>query len=59
MSAFVRSPIVQTVMSPAADPGVVSSIQAFVEIDPEIISFHCVKKCCCQLQGKVCAQSTG
>ena len=53
-----------------ADPGVVSSIPArshtFVEIDHEIISMvillpsaESFKKGCCQLQAKVCAQSTG
>ena len=53
-----------------ADPGVVSSIPArshtFVEIDHEIISTVILlpsavsfKKGCCQLQAKVCAQSTG
>ena len=53
-----------------ADPGVASSIQArshtFMEIDHEIISRVILlpsavsfKKSCCQLQAKVCAQSTG
>ena len=53
-----------------ADPGVASSIPAryhtFVEIDHEIIStviLHpsadLLKKGCCQLQAKVCAQITG
>ena len=53
-----------------ADPGVASSIAArshtFVEIDYEIISTvillpstESFKKDCCQLQVKVCAQSTG
>ena len=53
-----------------ADPGVASSIPArshtFVEIDHEIISTVILlpstvslKKGCCQLQAKVCAQSTG
>ena len=53
-----------------ADPGVASSIPApshtFVEIDHEIISTvillpsaESFKKDCCQLQGKVCARSTG
>ena len=53
-----------------ADPGVASSIPAryhtFVEIDHEIISTVILlpstdlfKKCCCQLQTKVCAQITG
>ena len=53
-----------------ADPGVVSLIPArshtFVEIDHEIISTvillpsaELFKKGCCQLQAKVCAQSTG
>ena len=53
-----------------ADPGVASSILArfhtFMEIDPEIISTvillpsaESFKKGCCQLQAKVCAQSTG
>ena len=52
------------------DPGVASSIPArlhtFVEIDHEIISMvillpsaESLKKDCCQLQVKVCAQSTG
>ena len=54
----------------AADPGVASSIPArshtCVEIDHEIISMvillpsaESFKKGCCQLQGKVCARSTG
>ena len=53
-----------------ADPGVASSIPAwshtFMEIDHEIVSMviflpsaESFKKGCCQLQGKVCAQSTG
>ena len=53
-----------------ADPGVASSIPArshtFVEINHEIISTvillpssHSLKKGCCQLQAKVCAQITG
>ena len=53
-----------------ADPGVASSIPArshtFVEIDYEIISTvillpsaESIKNCCCQLQAKVCARSTG
>ena len=53
-----------------ADPGVASSILArshtFVEIDHEIVSTvillpstESFKKGCCQLQGKVFAQSTG
>ena len=53
-----------------ADPGVASSIPArshtFVEIDHEIVSTvillpsaESFKKGCCQLQAKVCAQSTG
>ena len=53
-----------------ADPEAVSSIQApshtFVEIDHDIISTVILlpyadsfKKGCCQLQAKVCAQSTG
>ena len=53
-----------------ADPGVASSIPArshtFVEIEHEIIStvillpsVESFKKDCCQLQAKVCAQSTG
>ena len=53
-----------------ADPGVVSLILAqphtFVEIDHDIISMvillpsaESFKKGCCQLQGKVCARSTG
>ena len=53
-----------------ADPGVVSLILArshtFVEIDHEIISTvillpsaQLFKKGCCQLQAKVCTQSTG
>ena len=53
-----------------ADPGVASSILArshtFMEIDHEIISTAILlpsaescKKECCQLQAKVCAQSTG
>ena len=53
-----------------ANPGVASSIPArshtFVEFDHEIISMvillpsaESFKKGCCQLKGKVCAQSTG
>ena len=53
-----------------ADPGVASSIlawsHAFADIDHEIISGVIVlpsaesfKQGCCQLQAKVCAQSTG
>ena len=53
-----------------ADPGVASSILArshnFEEIDQKIISMvillssaESFKKGCCQLQAKVCAQSTG
>ena len=53
-----------------ADPGVVSSIPAwsltFVENDHEIfstvillLSAESFKNGCCQLQAKVCAQSTG
>ena len=52
-----------------ADPGVARSIRhrshTFVEIDHEIISMVILlpsaefKKGCCQLQAKVCAQSTG
>ena len=53
-----------------ADQGVASLIPArshtFVEIDHEIISMvillpsaESFKKGCCQLQAKVCAQSTG
>ena len=53
-----------------ADPGVASSIPArchtLVEIDHEIISTVILlpsadsfKKCCCQLQEKVCALITG
>ena len=60
----------ETGASLTADPGVASSIPArshtFVEIDPEIISTvillpsaESFKKGCCQLQAKVCAQSTG
>ena len=59
-----------TDVSLTADPWVTSSIQAkshtFVEIDHEIItmvillpSADSFKKGCCQLQAKVCAQSTG
>ena len=50
-----------------AGPGVTSLIpvgfHTFVEIDDEIIStvilLPSFKKGCCQLQAKVCAQSTG
>ena len=59
-----------TDVSLTADPGVASLIPArshtFVEIDQEIISTvillpsaESFKKGCCQLQAKVCAQSTG
>ena len=54
----------------AAGPGVASSIPArshtFVEINHEIMftvillsSAESFKKCCCQLQAKVCARTTG
>ena len=57
-------------LNTSADPGVVSSIPAwsitFVKIDHEIISAvillpsaESFKKGFCQLQGKVCARSTG
>ena len=60
----------KTDTSLTADQGVASSILArshtFVEIDYEIISTvillpsaESFKKDCCQLQGKVCARSTG
>ena len=55
-------------MSPTADPGVASAIPAqshtFVEIDHEIIStviplLQLIQEVlCCQIQAKVCAQST-
>ena len=56
--------------SMSADPGVATLIPArshtFVEIDHEIISTvvllpstESFKKCCCQVQAKVCARSTG
>ena len=59
-----------TYASLTADQGVASSIPArshtFVEIDHEIISkvilrpsAESFKKGCCQLQAKVCVQSTG
>ena len=59
-----------TDVSLTADPGFGSLIPArshiFVEIDHEIISMvillpsaESFKKGCCQVQGKVCAQSTG
>ena len=59
-----------TDVSLTADPGIGRSIPArshnFVEIDHEIISTvillpsaESFKKGCCQLQAKVCAQSTG
>ena len=59
-----------TDVSLTADPGAASSFLArshmFVEIDYEIISTvilfpsaESFKKDCCQLQAKVCAQSTG
>ena len=59
-----------TDVSLIADPGAVSLIRApshtYVEIDHEIISkvilllsAESFKKGCCQLQAKVCAQSTG
>ena len=62
--------IAQSVTCLTTDPGVASSIPAwphtFAEIDHEIIStvIHLpssdlFKKGCCQLQVKVCAQSTG
>ena len=60
----------ETDVSLTADPGVESLIPArshtFVEIDHEITftvillpSTESFKKGCCQLQTKVCAQSTG
>ena len=53
-----------------ADPGAASStstqVHTFMKIDHEIISTvillpsaEALKKGCCQLQAKVCAQSTG
>ena len=59
-----------TCASLTADPGVASLIpvwsHTFVETDYEIISMvilfpsvESFKKDCCQLQGKVCARSTG
>ena len=65
MEHLLKKTIIMT-----ADPVVASSIQAqshtFVEIDHEIISTvillpsaELFKKGCCQLQAKVCAQSTG
>ena len=62
--------VAQSVRSLIADPGVASSILArsdtLLEIDHEIISTVILlpsadsfKKGCCQLQEKVCAQSTG
>ena len=67
----IAQPVVclATDVSLTADPVVASSIPAqshsFVEIDYEIISMvilpstESFKKDCCQLQAKVCAQSTG
>ena len=60
----------ETEASLTVDPGVSSLIPArshtFMEIDREIISTvillpsaESFKKVCCQLQAKVCAQSTG
>ena len=62
--------VAQSVTCLATDPGVASLIpvrsHTFVEIDHEIISTvillpfaESFKKGCCQLQAKVCAQSTG
>ena len=70
ISAFASVTCLATDASLTADPGVASSIPArshtFVEIDHEIISTvillpsaESFKKGCCQLQAKVCAQSTG
>ena len=66
----IRGRIAQSVTCLTADPGFASSVPArshtFVEIDHEIISTvillpsdDSLKKGCCQLQAKVCAQSTG
>ena len=65
-----RSPgcVEQLVTCLTADPGVVSSIppqsHTFAEIDGEIISMTILpsadsRRGCCQLQAKMCAQSTG
>ena len=56
--------VVLSLASLIADPGVVSLIwaqpHAFMEFDQEILSsvIDRFKKGCCQLQVKVCAQST-
>ena len=60
---LVPDPVVQSIASLIAESGVVSLIPApahtFMEIDLEIFSsIHIFKKSCCQLQEKVCAQST-
>ena len=68
-SVYNLSKNIFTDMSLTADPGVASLIPArshtFVEIDHEIISTvihlpsaESFKKGCCQVQAKVCAQST-
>ena len=67
---FFKIIFYEIVASLTADPVVVNSIPAwshtFVEIDHEIISTvillpsaESFKNGCCQLQAKVCAQSTG
>ena len=69
----VAQPVIARLVTDAsmtADPGVASSVTArshtFLEIYHEIISTVILlpsadsfKKGCCQLQAKVCAQSTG
>ena len=56
-------PVVQSVKCLTADPGVESLIPArshtLVEIDHEIISTIILPSADCQLQAKVCVQSTG
>ena len=70
MHTHMHSHICTSDANLTADPGVASSMPArshtFVEIDHEIIftvillpSAESFMKGCCQLQGKVCAQSTG
>ena len=67
---ILYNPCLATDASLTVDPGGASSIQAqshtFVEIDHEIISTvillssaESFKQGCCQLQAKVCVQSTG
>ena len=64
----IQNPVAQLIASLTADPGIASSIQAwahsFMKIGLEVIStvillLPLIQEGFCQLQGKVCAWSTG